>query len=115
MIAIGDVQGCAACLRELLERLPADEPLWFAGDLVNRGPASLEALRMVRALGSRATAVLGNHDLHLLAVHAGIRPAHDTDTLDDILAAPDREELIDWVRRLPLAVSDGDHLMVHAG
>ena len=115
MIAIGDLQGCADCLRELLDRLPADEPLWFAGDLVNRGPASLEALRMVRALGSRATCVLGNHDLHLLAVHAGIRPAHDTDTLDGILTAPDREELIDWVRRLPLAVSDGDHLIVHAG
>lgn len=115
MIAIGDVQGCAACLRQLLERLPSDEPLWFAGDLVNRGPASLETLRMVRALGPRATCVLGNHDLHLLAVHAGIRPAHDTDTLDDILAAPDRDELIDWVRTRPLAVARDGHLMVHAG
>ena len=115
MIAIGDVQGCASCLRELLARLPGDEPLWFAGDLVNRGPASLEALRMVRALGPRATCVLGNHDLHLLAVHAGIRPAHDTDTLDDILAAPDRDELIDWVRTRPLAVARDGHLMVHAG
>ena len=115
MIAIGDVQGCASCLRELLARLPDDEPLWFAGDLVNRGPASLEVLRMVRALGPRATCVLGNHDLHLLAVHAGIRPAHDTDTLDDILAAPDRDELIDWVRTRPLAVARDGHLMVHAG
>ena len=115
MIAIGDVQGCASCLRELLARLPGDEPLWFAGDLVNLGPASLEALRMVRALGHRATCVLGNHDLHLLAVHAGIRPAHDTDTLDDILAAPDRDELIDWVRTRPLAVAWDGHLMVHAG
>ncbi|MFA7504195.1 MAG: symmetrical bis(5'-nucleosyl)-tetraphosphatase [Burkholderiaceae bacterium] len=115
MIAIGDVQGCAACLRQLLERLPSDEPLWFAGDLVNRGPASLETLRMVRALGPRATCVLGNHDLHLLAVHAGIRPAHDTDTLDEILAAPDRTELIDWIRRRPLAVGADGYLMVHAG
>jgi len=115
MIAIGDIQGCAACLRDLLDRLPADEPLWFAGDLVNRGPASLEALRMVRALGPRASCVLGNHDLHLLAVHTGIRPAHDTDTLDDILAAPDREELIDWIRTRPLAVAGDGHLMVHAG
>src|SRR5690606_6547237 len=105
MIAIGDVQGCAACLRELLRRLPDDEPLWFAGDIVNRGPASLEALRMVRALGSRASCVLGNHDLHLLAVPAGIRPAHESDTFDDILAAPDREALIDWIRSRPLAVA----------
>jgi bis(5'-nucleosyl)-tetraphosphatase (symmetrical) len=115
LIAIGDVQGFASCLRELLARLPDDEPLWFAGDLVNRGPASLETLRLVRSLGSRATCVLGNHDLHLLAVHAGIRPAHPTDTLDDILAAPDREELIDWVRTRPLAVAWHGHLMVHAG
>lgn len=115
MIAIGDVQGCADCLRELLARLPADEPLWFAGDIVNRGPASLESLRMVRALGSRATCVLGNHDLHLLAVHAGIRPVHETDTLDDILAAPDREELVDWIRTRPLAVARDGYLMVHAG
>jgi bis(5'-nucleosyl)-tetraphosphatase (symmetrical) len=115
MIAIGDVQGCAACLRELLGRLPADEPLWFAGDLVNRGPSSLETLRIVRALGQRATCVLGNHDLHLLAVHAGIRPAHESDTLDDILTAPDRAELIDWIRTRPLAVAGDGHLMVHAG
>src|SRR5690606_24736321 len=70
---------------------------------------------MVRALGPPATCVLGNNDLHLLACHAGIRPAHETDTLDDILAAPDRDELIDWVRTRPLAVARDGHLMVHAG
>lgn len=115
MIAIGDVQGCAASLRALLELLPADEPLWFAGDLVNRGPASLETLRLVRSLGARAHCVLGNHDLHLLAVHAGIRPARDDDTLDDILHAPDREDLVDWLRTRPLALAGPGCLMVHAG
>lgn len=115
MIAIGDVQGCADCLHELLSCLPPKEPLWFAGDLVNRGPASLEALRMVRSLGARARTVLGNHDLHLLAVHAGVRPVQQGDTLDDILAAPDREELIDWLRRQPLALARDAYLMVHAG
>ena len=114
-IAIGDLQGCCNALRRLLAELPADAPLWFAGDLVNRGPASLDTLRTVIALGDRAVAVLGNHDLHLLAVAAGVRQPKKGDTLDDILAAPDAAELIDWVRHRPLAHFDRGMLLVHAG
>lgn len=116
--AIGDLQGCCPKLTELLERIQtvcADPKLIFVGDLVNRGPKSLATLREVRALGKSATAVLGNHDLHLLAVANGIRKAHRSDTLDDILAAPDRDELLDWVRNLPLALYEDGHLLVHAG
>jgi bis(5'-nucleosyl)-tetraphosphatase (symmetrical) len=115
--AIGDVQGCGSCLKTLLNQLPDVDKaqLWFAGDLVNRGPESLATLRLVRDLGSRARCVLGNHDLHLLAVAAGIRPASKGDTFEAILGAPDREELIDWLRHQPLAVHAQDHLMVHAG
>jgi bis(5'-nucleosyl)-tetraphosphatase (symmetrical) len=115
LYAIGDLQGCAARLDALLERLPADARLIFVGDLVNRGPDSLGTLRRVRALGERAVAVLGNHDLHLLAVAAGIRPLHDDDTLQDILAAPDAAELIDWVRNRPLVHREEGALFVHAG
>jgi bis(5'-nucleosyl)-tetraphosphatase (symmetrical) len=115
LYAIGDLQGCAARLDALLERLPADARLIFVGDLVNRGPDSLGTLRRVRALGERAVAVLGNHDLHLLAVAAGIRPLHDDDTLQDILGAPDAAELIDWVRHRPLAHREEGALFVHAG
>ncbi len=116
--AIGDLQGCRPKLNELLDRVRAVSPdprLIFVGDLVNRGPNSLETLRDVMALGERAETVLGNHDLHLLAVACGLRKAHRSDTLDDILAAPDRDELIDWVRRRPLALRIDDHLLVHAG
>jgi bis(5'-nucleosyl)-tetraphosphatase (symmetrical) len=112
---IGDVQGCLASLQSLLERLPADARLLFLGDLVNRGPQSLASLRLVRSLGSRAEALLGNHDLHLLAVAAGIRRQHDDDTLADILAAPDRDELLDWLRTRPLARHEAGALFVHAG
>jgi bis(5'-nucleosyl)-tetraphosphatase (symmetrical) len=115
LTAIGDLQGCAARLDELLALVPASERLVFVGDLVNRGPDSLGTLRRVRALGDRATAVLGNHDLHLLAVAAGIRPLHDDDTMQDILAAPDAAELIDWVRTRPLAHREDGALFVHAG
>lgn len=115
LIAIGDVQGCADCLDRLLARLPADARLIFVGDLINRGPDSLGVLRRVRALGERAICLLGNHDLHLLAVAAGIRPAHDGDTLQDILAAPDAAQLVDWVRRRPLAHAAAGALFVHAG
>jgi bis(5'-nucleosyl)-tetraphosphatase (symmetrical) len=115
LYAIGDLQGCAARLDELLARLPGDARLVFVGDLVNRGPDSLGTLRRVRALGDRAVAVLGNHDLHLLAVAAGIRPVHDDDTLQDILAAPDSAELLDWVRNRPLAHQEDGALFVHAG
>ena len=115
LYAIGDLQGCAARLDELLARLPADARLVFVGDLVNRGPDSLGTLRRVRALGDRAVAVLGNHDLHLLAVAAGIRQLHDDDTLQDILTAPDAAELLDWVRNRPLAHVEEGALFVHAG
>ena len=115
LFAIGDLQGCAASLDQLLARLPGDARLVFVGDLVNRGPDSLGALRRVRGLGERAIALLGNHDLHLLAVAAGIRPMHDEDTMRDILEAPDAAELIDWVRARPLAHAEEGALFVHAG
>ncbi|MFT0533216.1 symmetrical bis(5'-nucleosyl)-tetraphosphatase [Castellaniella hirudinis] len=115
---IGDVQGCTAALRALLAQ-PAlsgpDAEYWFAGDLVNRGPDSLGALRLIRSLGERAKAILGNHDLHLLAVAAGVRKHGKSDTLQDILQAPDRDELIDWLRRRPLMLRAHGHVMVHAG
>ena len=113
--AIGDLQGCLDPLRALLRRIPAGEPLVFVGDLVNRGPQSLATLRYVRDLGERAVALLGNHDLHLLAVAAGVRPPHADDTVQEILEAPDRAELIDWLRRRPLAFAEGGALYVHAG
>lgn len=112
--AIGDVQGCGASLDALLAQLPATDTLWFCGDLVNRGPSSLAVLRRIRALGARAVAVLGNHDLYLLA-RAGGRGAKRHDTLDPVLAAPDAAELIDWLRRRPLLHREGGHVMVHAG
>jgi bis(5'-nucleosyl)-tetraphosphatase (symmetrical) len=119
--AIGDIQGCCDELRALLKRLDysADrDELWFVGDLVNRGPQSLETLRFVRALGASATVVLGNHDLHLLALAYGSkRKSKDGDTLDEILDAPDRDQLLEWLSGRPLAVFDeprGDFL-VHAG
>jgi bis(5'-nucleosyl)-tetraphosphatase (symmetrical) len=116
--AIGDLQGCHQQLLALLDKIDADAPhaqLIFVGDIVNRGPRSLATLRQVRALGKRARIVLGNHDLNLLAVAAGLRQPHRADTLADILAADDREELIDWLRHQPLALYEQEHLCVHAG
>ncbi|WP_428852398.1 symmetrical bis(5'-nucleosyl)-tetraphosphatase [Imbroritus primus] len=113
--AIGDLQGCHASLLRLLDRLPANAPLWFAGDLVNRGPGSAATLRAVRSMGKRARTVLGNHDIHLLAVAAGVRKPGRQDTLDELLHAPDAEELITWLRHQPLAIADHGFLMVHAG
>ena len=117
LFAIGDLQGCGAQLDALLARLPADAQLIFVGDIVNRGPQSLHCLREVKALADagRAIALLGNHDLHLLAVAAGIRPAHDDDTLGEILDAPDRDALLDWLRARPLAHHEAGALFVHAG
>jgi len=118
-IAIGDVQGCLPQLRALLQR--ADyrrdrDELWFVGDLVNRGPDSLGTLRFVRSLGDGARVVLGNHDLHLLAVaYGGHRSLREDDTLDELLAAPDRDVLLEWLLHRPLAVRAGNDLMVHAG
>jgi bis(5'-nucleosyl)-tetraphosphatase (symmetrical) len=116
--AIGDLQACAAQLDLLLDRIEAASPgarLVFVGDLVNRGPASLQTLRTVMALGERALCVLGNHDLHLLAVSQQIRAPGKGDTLDDILHAPDRDALLGWLRRQPLARMVDGHLIVHAG
>lgn len=115
LYAVGDIQGCLGSLKSLLLRLPEDARLVFVGDLVNRGPASLETLRFARSLGERAVCLLGNHDLHLLAVAAGIRNPSRNDTLDDILSAPDRDELIDWLRHRPLAHREAGALFVHAG
>jgi bis(5'-nucleosyl)-tetraphosphatase (symmetrical) len=115
--AIGDLQGCWSSFEELARLLPAAQRFIFVGDLVNRGPETVEALRNVKRLveTGRAAVVLGNHDLHLLAVAAGIRPLHDTDTLQPILDAPDCYELIGWVRSLPLAHKEDGMLFVHAG
>lgn len=121
--AIGDLQGCHGAFVRLLEAIdfsPARDRLWLTGDLVNRGPASAATLREVMALGSAATTVLGNHDLHLLAVamapQAG-RGLRSGDTLDDILEAPDRTNLLDWLVRRPLLHHDPalDWTLVHAG
>src|SRR5689334_14640709 len=98
VFAVGDVQGCHDELKRLLERVrfdAAEDCLWFTGDLVNRGPRSLETLRFVKGLGPRTVCVLGNHDLHLLAVAAGTAEKRRNDTLDALLAAPDRDELLD--------------------
>lgn len=116
--AIGDVQGCFDELQALLERLrfdPARDGLWFVGDLVNRGPRSLEVLRFVKALGERAVVVLGNHDLHLVTQHEGFERPRKDDTFSDVLSAPDRHELVDWLRQRPLMHVDGGFAMVHAG
>lgn len=124
MFAIGDLQGCHDCLQQLLVRAgalpgaghaPGSPRLWLTGDLVNRGPQSLQTLRWAYQHRSELVTVLGNHDLHLLAVAAGIRPMHRDDTLGPILAAPDREELLHWLRRQPLAHLQHGYLLVHAG
>jgi bis(5'-nucleosyl)-tetraphosphatase (symmetrical) len=115
LLVIGDVQGCDDQLQQLLAIAPPADRLLFLGDLVNRGPQSLAALRRVRGLGEQAVTVLGNHDLHLLAVASGIRPQHPDDTLQEILDAPDAEELLDWVRTRPLAHCEQEALFVHAG
>ena len=117
---IGDVQGCYDEYCELLECIEFDacaDRVIFAGDIVNRGPRSLQMLRAARDLGDAAVTVLGNHDLHLLAANAGVRTPKSRDTLQPILDAPDCPALIDWLRRCPLAYRDEDHgvLVVHAG
>ena len=116
--AIGDVQGCNDELQALLARMSFDEVrdrLWFVGDLVNRGPASLEVLRFVRGLGEKAIVVLGNHDLHLLCVAAGHAKKRDDDTLDALLAAPDAAALLDWLRSRSMMHVENGHALVHAG
>jgi len=116
--AIGDIQGCFGSLLALLERCafdPAKDRLWLVGDLVNRGPRSLETLRFVRDLGPAAITVLGNHDLHLLMVAEGFGKRGKDDTLADILKAPDRDDLLGWLRRQPLCHVEDEFCLVHAG
>lgn len=120
LYAIGDIQGCREALDNLLEKIhfnPAQDRLWFAGDLVARGPDSLGVLRRVMSLGDSAQIVLGNHDLHLLAVHFGIRPAKPHDNTQAILDAPDRNALMHWLRQQPLCRYNAhyDAVITHAG
>ena len=118
--AIGDIQGCYSELQNLLNEINFDErrdELWFTGDLVNKGPKSLQTLRFIKALGVNAKITLGNHDLHLLAVAKNIQPLLKKDTIQEILAADDVKELIDWLKSRPLLITDDDlnFTMVHAG
>ncbi|WP_018412817.1 symmetrical bis(5'-nucleosyl)-tetraphosphatase [Methyloversatilis thermotolerans] len=116
--AIGDLQGCFDPLQSLLGKCGFDrrrDRLWFVGDLVNRGPKSLETLRFVRDLGDAAVTVLGNHDLSLLMIAAGHGKKHRLDTFDHVLDAPDRDELLAWLRDRPMMHVEGRYAMVHAG
>ncbi len=116
--AIGDIQGCYSALRRLTDLIhfdPSRDRLWFVGDLVNRGVESLAVLRFIKGLGPAAVTVLGNHDLHLLAVAGGVLAPHPKDTFRDVLAAPDRDELLAWLRRLPLVHAEPGYLLFHAG
>ncbi len=115
---IGDVQGCDEALGRLLDEIafsPSRDTLYLLGDLVNRGPDSLKVLRRLMALEGAAHCLLGNHDLHLLAAAHGVRQLQRSDTVNDILDAPDRNELLDWLRHRPMALFENGWLMVHAG
>ncbi len=116
--AVGDIQGCFTPLKCLLTQVQFDwdhDQLWVVGDLVNRGPDSLEVLRYLYQRRERVICVLGNHDLHLLAVAYGLQKQGRSDTLDKILAASDRDQLLDWLRQQPLIYSDRGCTLVHAG
>jgi len=116
--AIGDIQGCWSTLQQLLERFafdPETDRLWLVGDLVNRGPQSLEVLRWAQAHNDSVTSVLGNHDLHLLARAEGVREPSPRDTLDAILNAPDCDALLHWLAHRPLLHQEDHTLLVHAG
>lgn len=120
LYAVGDVQGCLEALQDLLDLIrfdPAHDRLWFAGDLVARGPDSLGVLRLVRSLGTAAETVLGNHDLHLLAAHYGLSKPKARDLTQPIFAAADRDELMEWIRQRPLCLEDAtqDCILTHAG
>lgn len=120
LYAIGDLQGCQEALLALLDTIafdPGHDRLWFAGDLVNRGPDSLQTLRFVKSLGDAAESVLGNHDLHLLAVANGLAKAKAKEGLQQVLEAPDRDELLDWVRQRPVMLESRKHraVLTHAG
>src|SRR3954447_9892239 len=115
--AIGDVQGCFDELEALLRRVRfgRSDRLWFVGDLVNRGPKSLEVMRFVRALGERAVTVLGNHDLHLVTQYEGFERRRKDDTFQDVLEASDANALVAWLRTRPMMHVEGAYAMVHAG
>ena len=118
--AIGDIQGCYEPFRRLLDKIrfkPGQDQLWIAGDLVNRGPDSLATLRFIKSLGDDCISILGNHDMHLLAIAAGVQPIKKKDTLSQVLSAPDCDEIIDWLRHRPVLHHDKNrHItMVHAG
>lgn len=118
--AVGDIQGCYDEFEVLLEDIgfdPTRDRLWLVGDLINRGPRSLAVVRRVRELGDAAMTVLGNHELHLLAIHYGGHPVKSADTFSDILEAGDADEICDWMRRLPFLIRDLDlgYVMTHAG
>ncbi|MEE9425065.1 MAG: symmetrical bis(5'-nucleosyl)-tetraphosphatase [Methylococcales bacterium] len=116
--AIGDIQGCFVCLQRLLDTIkfdPATDQIWLAGDLVNRGPNSLEVLRFIKGLGASVVSVLGNHDLHLIANAYGKGKLRSRDTLQPVLDAPDCDELIDWLRFRPLFHVKQSYALVHAG
>lgn len=115
---VGDIQGCLQPLKCLLKKVafkPGHDVLWSVGDVVNRGPSCLKTLRFLYAMRDSLVMVLGNHDLHLLALAAGVRQPNRSDTLDKILHAPDREELLNWLIRQPLLHHEHGHTMVHAG
>jgi bis(5'-nucleosyl)-tetraphosphatase (symmetrical) len=116
--AIGDIQGCYGPLQALLGEIgfsPSRDRLWLVGDLVNRGPQSVEVLRFVKSLGERALTVLGNHDLHLLMLAEGFGRWHKEDTVQSVLDAPDRDELLAWLRRRQLLHWEDEYVLVHAG
>jgi len=116
--AIGDLQGCFTAFQRLIDLIrfdPAQDKLWLVGDIVNRGPDSLSLLRYIKQAGDAMIMVLGNHDLHLLMVAAGIAKNHSSDTIQPILDAPDRDELLHWLRQQKLFHTQGQYAMVHAG
>ena len=118
LYAIGDVQGCHAELLALLDRIGFDssrDQIWLTGDLVNRGPQSLQTLRTLRALGDAVVCVLGNHDLHMLAVAYGVSKPKHSDTFADVLHAADRDELLEWLRQRPLLHRGAGFYLIHAG
>lgn len=116
--AIGDLQGCFTAFQRLIDLIqfdPSHDKLWLVGDIVNRGPDSLSLLRYIRQAGNAMVMVLGNHDLHLLMVAAGVAKNHPSDTIQPILDAPDRDELLHWLRQQKLFHTAGEYAMVHAG